>query len=44
MTIGLISYGIDESHKDNAKVYNFFNWLILRLPAKEEMKKLGLIY
>lgn len=37
-------YGIDESHKGNAKTYNFFKWVILRLPAKEEMKKLGLIY
>ncbi|MCI6484950.1 MAG: hypothetical protein MSA20_01690 [Bacteroidales bacterium] len=36
--------GIDESHKGNAKAYNFFNWLVLRLPAKEEMKKFGLIY
>ena len=37
-------YGIDENHKGNAKVCNFFNWVILRLPAKEEMKKFGLIY
>ena len=37
-------YRIDENHKGNAKAYNFFNWVILRLPAKEEMKKLGLIY
>ena len=37
-------YGINDSHKGNAKAYNFFNWVILRLPAKEEMKKLGLIY
>ena len=37
-------YGIDESHKGNAKAYNFFNWVILRLPAKEEMKRCGLIY
>ena len=36
-------YGIDESHKGNAKVCNFLNWLVLRLPAKEEMKKFGLI-
>jgi hypothetical protein len=36
-------YGIDESHKSNAKAYNFFNWVILRLPAKEEMKRYGLI-
>lgn len=37
-------YGINDSHKSNAKAYNFFNWVILRLPAKEEMKKLGLIF
>ena len=37
-------YGIDGNHKGNAKVYNFFNWLVLRLPAKKEMKKFGLIY
>ena len=37
-------YGIDENHKGNAKAYNFFNWLVLRLPAKEEMKKFGLVY
>ena len=37
-------YRIDESHKGNAKAYNFFNWVILRLPAKEEMKKYGLVY
>ena len=37
-------FGIDEIHKDNAKACNFFNWLVLRLPAKEEMKKFGLIY
>ena len=37
-------YGIDENHKGNAKAYNLYNWLILRLPAKEEMKRYGLIY
>jgi len=37
-------YEIDKNNKGNAKAYNFFNWLILRLPAKEEMKKFGLIY
>ncbi len=37
-------FGIDEKHKGNAKAYNFFNWLVLRLPAKEEMKRYGLIY
>ena len=36
-------YGMDDSHKGNAKAYNLFNWLVLRLPAKEKMKKLGLI-
>ena len=37
-------YGIDDSHKGNAKVCNIFNWLVLRLPAKEEMKRFGLVY
>ena len=37
-------YGVDESHKGNAKAYNLFNWVILRLPAKAEMRKVGLIY
>ena len=37
-------YGIDNCHKGNIKICNFFNWLVLRLPAKEEMKKFGLIY
>ena len=37
-------YGINENHKGKAKAYNFFYWVILRLPAKEEMKKFGLIY
>jgi len=37
-------YGIDENHKSNAKIYNLYNWLILKLPAKEEMKEFGLIY
>ena len=37
-------YGIDEIHKGSTKAYNFFNWLVLRLPAKEEMKRYGLIY
>ncbi len=35
--------GIDENHKGNVKAYNFFNWLVLKLPAKEKMKKFGLI-
>ena len=37
-------YARDDNRKSNAKVCNFFNWLVLRLPAKEEMKKYGLIY
>ncbi len=37
-------YGIDEIHKGSTKTHNFFNWLVLRLPAKEEMRKVGLIY
>lgn len=37
-------YGKDENVKANAKAFNFINWLILRLPAKEEMKNFGLIY
>ena len=37
-------YGIDENYKGNAKAYNLYNWLILRLPAKEEMKRYRLIY
>ena len=37
-------YGIDEHLKGNAKAYNFFHWMVLKLPAKEEIKKLGLIY
>ena len=37
-------YGTDENEKGNAKAYNLFNWLVLRLPAKEEMKKYGMIY
>ena len=37
-------YGKDENVKENAKAFNFINWLILRLPAKGDMKKLGLIF
>lgn len=37
-------YGKDENVIANAKAFNFINWLILRLPAKEEMKKFGLIF
>lgn len=37
-------YGRHENAKNNSKATIFINWLILRLPAKEEMKKFGLIY
>ena len=37
-------YGRDENAKNNSKASIFINWLILRLPAKEEMKKFGLFY
>jgi len=37
-------YGRDENAKNNSKANIFINWLILRLPVKEEMKKFGLIY
>ncbi len=37
-------YGKNENQKCTAKSFNFFNWLILRMPAKEEMKTFGLIY
>ena len=37
-------YGRHENAKNNSKATTFINWLILRLPAKEEMKKFGLIY
>ena len=37
-------YAIDDNHQDIAKAYNFFNWVVLRLPAKEEMMRYGLIY
>lgn len=36
-------YGNDDNMKFNAKASNFINWLILKLPAKEEMKKNRLI-
>ena len=36
-------YGKTDEVKANAKVSNFINWLILKLPAKEEMKNFGLI-
>lgn len=37
-------YGKDDSAKVNAKAHNFINWVILKIPAKEEMKMIGLIY
>ena len=37
-------YGKDENVKVNAKAFIFINWLILKLPVKEEMKKFGLIF
>ena len=37
-------YGWDENAKNNSKAFNLFNWWVLRLPAKEEIKKFGLIY
>lgn len=37
-------YSKNENVIMNAKAFNFINWLILRLPAKEEMKRSGLIY
>lgn len=37
-------YGKDDNVKANAKAFNFINWLILRLPAKDEMKRYRLIF
>ena len=37
-------YGNDDNMKVNAKADNFINWLMLKLPAKEEMIRIGLIY
>lgn len=37
-------YCKDENVLANAKAFNFIIWLISRLPAKEEMKKFGLIF
>ena len=37
-------YGKGENVKINAKIINFFKWLFLRLPAKDELKRFGLIY
>lgn len=37
-------YEMNDAQKRNVKTLNFFNWMVLRLPAKDEMKKFGLIY
>jgi len=37
-------YGKDENVKASAKAFNFINWLILRLPAREDMKRSGLLF
>ena len=37
-------YGKYENVKANAQAFNLINWLILRLPAKEEMKEYSLVY
>ena len=37
-------YGNDDNTKVNAKASNFINWLLLKLPAKKEMKKYGLVF
>lgn len=37
-------YGNNDNMKVNAKASNFINWLLLKLPVKEEMRKIGLIY
>ncbi len=37
-------YGIDGKSKDTANVLNSICWFAMKLPAKEEMKKFGLIY
>lgn len=37
-------YCKDDNMKVNAKASNFINWLLLKLPAKEEMKKYGLVF
>ena len=36
-------YGNDDNMKVNAKASNFINWLLLKLPVKEEMKRKRLI-
>lgn len=36
-------YGQDNKMKADMKAYDFFCWLMLKLPAKEELKKVGLI-
>ena len=37
-------YGKDKNVIANAKGFNLFNWMILKLPAKEDMKRCGLIF
>lgn len=37
-------YDTDDNVKASVKAFNFLNWLTLKLPAKEEMKRIGLIY
>jgi hypothetical protein len=37
-------YGKDNNMKVNAKASNFINWLILKLPLKNELKHYRLIY
>ncbi|MBR1687878.1 MAG: hypothetical protein IJ710_04995 [Prevotella sp.] len=37
-------YGRDENAKNNSKAFNFFNWVVLRLPAKDELKRFGLLF
>jgi len=34
----------DKNENVNAKSIHFLNWLILRLPANEELKRAGLVY
>ena len=38
------NYGNNDNMKVNAKASNFINWLLLKLPVKEDMRKFGLIY
>ena len=37
-------YGIEGKSKDTANVLNSICWFAMKLPAKEEMKRFGLIY